>query len=43
MRTILSAASLMPTEMKLLIDTNVIIGLEDAGEIKQRFADLVRK
>src|SRR5262249_50745864 len=37
------AASLMPTEMKLLIDTNVIIGLEDAGEIKQRFADLVRK
>lgn len=43
MQTILSAASSMPTEMKLLIDTNVIIGLEDAGEIKQRFADLVRK
>lgn len=29
--------------MKLLIDTNIIIGLEDAGEIKERFADLVRK
>jgi ribosomal protein S18 acetylase RimI-like enzyme len=29
--------------MKLLIDTNIIIGLEDAGEVKERFADLVRK
>lgn len=28
--------------MKLLIDTNIIIGLEDAGVIQQRFADLVR-
>jgi rRNA-processing protein FCF1 len=30
-------------KMKLLIDTNIIIGLEDAGEIEKRFADLLRK
>lgn len=29
--------------MKLLIDTNIIIGLEDAGKTEERFADLLRK
>lgn len=28
--------------MKILIDTNVLIGLEDAGIVEERFADLVR-
>jgi len=28
--------------MKLLIDTNIVIGLEDAGIVEQKFADLVR-
>jgi hypothetical protein len=43
MLTMLSVGLLIASEMKLLIDTNIIIGLEDAGEIKERFADLVRK
>jgi ribosomal protein S18 acetylase RimI-like enzyme len=30
-------------EYKLLIDTNVFIGLEDPGQIAPKFADLVRK
>jgi ribosomal protein S18 acetylase RimI-like enzyme len=30
-------------EFKVLIDTNVFIGLEDAGQIQPKFADLVRK
>ena len=38
-----SVSLLMAGEMKLLIDTNIIIGLEDAGEVKERFADLVPK
>jgi ribosomal protein S18 acetylase RimI-like enzyme len=29
--------------MKLLIDTNIIIGLEDAGEVKESFSALTRK
>jgi ribosomal protein S18 acetylase RimI-like enzyme len=28
--------------MKLLIDTNIIIGLEDAGIVQKRFSDLIR-
>jgi ribosomal protein S18 acetylase RimI-like enzyme/rRNA-processing protein FCF1 len=30
-------------DIKLLIDTNIIIALEDAGEVQASFADLVRK
>ena len=30
-------------EFKVLIDTNVFIGLEDAGQVQPKFADLVRK
>ena len=30
-------------DIKLLIDTNIVIGLEDAGEVKTAFADLTRK
>ena len=30
-------------EVKVLIDTNVFIGLEDPGQIAPKFADLVRK
>ena len=33
---------IMP-EFKVLIDTNVFIGLEDAGRVQPKFADLVRK
>src|SRR3954469_1163751 len=29
-------------DMKLLIDTNIVIGLEDAGIIQKRFSDLIR-
>jgi hypothetical protein len=38
-----SAGSFSMPEIKLLIDTNIIIGLEDAGEVKASFADVVRK
>lgn len=43
MLTTLSARSSTVNKMKFLIDTNVVIQLEDDGEIKAKFADLLRR
>ncbi|TXR50498.1 GNAT family N-acetyltransferase [Phyllobacterium endophyticum] len=43
MQTTLSARSFTANKMKFLIDTNVVIQLEDDGEIKANFADLLRR